>query len=65
MEELNTKLHEAVDLVEKAAEMGLDAEVTLKLPNGLELEISKSTGSAYAYAIFGRYTPEGGLHGDH
>ena len=61
MEELNTKLHEAVDLVEKAAEMGLDAEVTLKLPNGLELEISKSSGSGYA--IFGRYTPEGGLHG--
>ena len=61
MEELNTKLHEAVDLVEKAAEMGLDAEVTLKLPNGLELEISKSAG--VGYFIFGRYTPEGGLHG--
>ena len=61
MEELNTKLHEAVDLVEKAAEMGLDAEVTLKLPNGLELEISKRAG--VGYIIFGRYTPEGGLHG--
>jgi hypothetical protein len=63
MEELNTKLHEAVDLVEKAAEMGLDAEVTLKLPNGLELDISKSADTGYA--IFGRYTPEGGLHGEH
>ena len=63
MEELNTKLHEAVDLVEKAAEMGLDAGVTVKLPNGLQLEISKSTGSGYV--IFGRYTPEGGLHGEH
>lgn len=63
MEELNKKLHEAVDLVEKAAEMGLDAEITVKLSNGLQLDISKSTGSGYA--IFGRYTPEGGLHGDH
>ena len=63
MEELNTKLHEAVDLVEKAAEMGLDAEVTLKLPNGLELDISKSAGTGYT--IFGRYTPEGGRDGEH
>lgn len=61
MEELNNKLHEAVDLVEKAAEMGLDAEVTLKLPNGLELEVSKGYGTSYA--IFGQYKPEGGLHG--
>ena len=61
MEELNNKLHEAVDLVEKAAEMGLDAEVTVKLPNGLTLELSKSRSG---YNIFGRYTPEGGLHGD-
>ena len=57
MEELNTKLHEAVDMVEKAAEMGLDAEVTLKLPNGLVLEISKSAG--VGYFILGRYKPEG------
>lgn len=60
MEELNNKLHEAVDLVEKAAEMGLDAEVTVNLTNGLTLEISKSAGSSYA--IFGRYTPEGGAY---
>ena len=63
MEELNTKLHGAVDLVERAAEMGLEAEVTVKLPNGLLLEISKSVGSGYS--IFGRYTPEGGDDGEH
>lgn len=61
MEELNTKLHEAVDLVEKAAEMGLDAEVTVKLENGLELEISKA---GTGYRIFGRFTPEGGANAE-
>lgn len=60
--ELMQKLHEAVDLLQKAKDTGLDAEVKITLEDGEEqirLDVRESA-SGPDYYLTGYYTPEGG-----
>lgn len=64
--EMLRKLHEAVDLLHKAKDAGLDAEVNITLEDGEEkvrLNIRKSV-EGPSYYLSGYYSPEGGRHGN-
>ena len=65
--ELIQKLHEAIDLINRAKDIGCEAEVNIVLTDGAEtlrLSVSDSVTKG-DYYLTGRYTPEGGRDGEH
>lgn len=60
--ELLQKLHEAVDLINRARETGLDVDVNIEIKNGpekLRVSVSDSVSNDGTYYVSGYYEPEG------
>lgn len=65
--ELIKKLHEAIDLINRAKDIGCEVDVNIVLTDGtekLELSVSDSVVEGNYY-LTGRYTSEGGKDGEH
>lgn len=65
--ELFQKLHEAADLLQKAKDAGIGAEVHIVMMNGgekIRLNVTESV-TGPQYYVNGYYMPEGGDDGKH